>query len=67
VGSRSPLARQRATGVLAMVAGGSVRVLPDCDHLACLDAPQHPAAAVTRRRVGPAPRPGFAPAQWSTG
>jgi 3-oxoadipate enol-lactonase len=51
VGSRSSLARQRAAGVLAMVSGGSVRVLPDCDHQAPIDAPDHLAAAVKRSTV----------------
>jgi 3-oxoadipate enol-lactonase len=51
VGSRSPLARQRAAGILALVAGGSVRVVPDCDHLAPVDAPDHFAAAVKRSPV----------------
>jgi 3-oxoadipate enol-lactonase len=48
VGSRSPLARQRAAGILALVSGGSVRVIPDCDHLACVDAPDQFAATITR-------------------
>jgi pimeloyl-ACP methyl ester carboxylesterase len=52
VGSRSPLARQRAAGILALVAGGSVRVVPDCDHLAPIDAPDHFAAVVRRAVVG---------------
>jgi 3-oxoadipate enol-lactonase len=51
VGSRSSLARQRAAGILAMVSGGSVRVVPDCDHLASIDAPDHLAAAVKRSQV----------------
>lgn len=50
VGSRSPLVRQRAAGVLALVSGGAVRVLPDCEHLACVDGPSHLAAAVLRRQ-----------------
>jgi pimeloyl-ACP methyl ester carboxylesterase len=51
VGSRSPLERQRATGLLARLTGASVHVVPDSHHLACVDAPEHLARAVLRRRL----------------